>query len=113
MALEFFGMPTKKPNRATYIREWRKHRKMTLEQVARQIGMTTSNLSKTERGENAYTQPVLEALAEVLRCSPADLITRRPGEKNELQALFEALDAEQRDTALTVIKALKDRSKAA
>lgn len=76
--------------------------------------MTTSNLSKIERGEQPYTQPVLEALADALGCSAADLLMRPPGStKGPVQTALEGLDPETQDQALTIIKALKDRSKAA
>lgn len=99
--------------RQTFIRKWRKYREFTLERLASRIGMTTSNLSKIERGTQAYTQPVLEALADALACSPADLIMRPPEARNELQALVEGLPEEVKGQAVAVIKALKDRSEAA
>lgn len=103
--------------RITLIRAWRKHRDLSLERVAARIEMTTSNLSKIERGEQPYTQPVLEALAEALNCSPADLLMRPPGTpkepRNVLLTLIEGLDPETRDQAITVIEALKARKKAA
>lgn len=106
-------MTKKKKMRTTYIRDWRKDRGFTLDRLASRIGMTTSNLSKTERGAQAYTQPVLEALAEALSCTPADLIMRPPGSKTALQALFEGLDKDTQDQAVAVIQALKNRSEAA
>lgn len=58
----------------TSIRAWRKHRKLTIEQLAAEIGMSTSNLSRMERGEVPYNQEHLENIASVLRCRPADLL---------------------------------------
>lgn len=106
-------MGKKRKFRPTYIRAWRKHRDLTLERLASRIDMTTSNLSKTERGEQAYTQPVLEALADALTCSPGDLIMRPPGTRNELQVLVESLSGEAQEQAIAVITALKQRSEAA
>ena len=75
----FMMAKSKKPRyRATYIRDWRKHRKLTLERLSRSIKKTASYLAKIERGELAYTQPVLEGLARELRCTPADFLTLRP-----------------------------------
>ena len=42
------------------------------------IGITHGAMSQLERGFTWYTQPMLEALAKVLQCEPADLITRAP-----------------------------------
>lgn len=105
-------MAKRKKYRTTFIREWRKHRNLTIEKLATRIGMTTSNLSKTERGAQAYTQPVLEAVAEELNCSPADLIMRPPHAGNELLTLISALEKEQQEQAVAVIKALTTRSAA-
>lgn len=61
-----------------FVREWRKHRQLTLEALAGQIGVTHGALSQLERGETAYTQSMLEALADALECTPSDLISRSP-----------------------------------
>lgn len=104
----------KKKFRQTQIRAWRKEMGLSLSRLADRIGMTTSNLSKIERGEQPYTQPVLEALADALGCSTADLLMRPPGSnKGPVQTALDGLDPETREQALAVIKALKDRSKAA
>lgn len=61
-----------------YIREWRKHRGLTLEQLAERIDVTHGALSQLERGLVNYTQPMLEALAEALNCRAGDLVMRNP-----------------------------------
>lgn len=61
-----------------FIRQWRQHRGYTLEQLAEMVGVTHGALSQLERGLTNYTQPMLESLAEALRCEPADLIMRDP-----------------------------------
>ena len=48
---------------------------MTQEQLAEKVDIARSTLSKIETGESPYTQRTLEAMAEVLRCRPADLLT--------------------------------------
>lgn len=71
-----------KPRRSvgarTFIREWRKKNKLTLERLAEEIGVTAGAISQLERGQVQYTQPMLEALAAALHCSPSDLISRSP-----------------------------------
>lgn len=61
-----------------FIREWRKHRGMTLEELAEKTGVSDGGLSLLERGKFSYTQPMLEVLAEALSCEPRDLIGRPP-----------------------------------
>lgn len=100
----------KRKFRGTFIRDWRKKRGLTLARLADRIEMTTSNLSKIERGTQPYTQPVLEALATALNCSPADLIMRPPEARNDLLALVEALEEDQQRQAIAVIKALSSKA---
>jgi transcriptional regulator with XRE-family HTH domain len=45
------------------------------------VGVTHGALSQLERGRIKHAQPMLEALAEALRCESADLITRAPKSK--------------------------------
>lgn len=67
-----------KTRRKTFLREWRKHRHMTLERAAEAAGMTAGNLSAMERGAQGYTQTGLEALAEAYACDPAHLLIIDP-----------------------------------
>ena len=68
----------KRHRRRTYLREWRKYRRMTLVQVARQLNFDHSSLQRLETGQTPYTQDHLEQLAEIYRCDPVDLISRDP-----------------------------------
>lgn len=68
----------KRRNPRHFIRQWRQYRGYTLEQLAEMVGVTHGALSQLERGVTNYTQPMLEKLAESLRCEPADLIMRDP-----------------------------------
>lgn len=63
-----------------FLRRWRKGLKLSLEDVAADIGVTHATLSRVERGKLPYTQKLLESLAWRYRCSVADLIGRDPGE---------------------------------
>ncbi len=64
--------------RRTFLREWRKERKLTLEQLAERIDMTPSHLSMLERGLRGYTQETLEAIAGALSTNPASLLGSQP-----------------------------------
>lgn len=107
------GKPRKRQHRKTFIREWRKHRGFTLDTLGSRIEMTGTNLSKIERGEQPYTQPVLEALADALNCSPADLIMRPPHSKPAFSQIWEGLNEQEQDQAIAVIEALRKRGRAA
>jgi transcriptional regulator with XRE-family HTH domain len=97
-----------KPLRRTYIREWRKSRGLTLEQLAERIEMTSSHLSMLERGQRGYAQETLEAIAHALHTDPGSLLMRNPGEDGAMWSIWEnALPGERRmiaDIAKTITK---------
>lgn len=99
----FLGMA----NRRHFIREWRKHRGFTQDQLADQIGITKSYLSKIESGKRRYDQPFLEAAAEVLRCEPADLIIRDPADPEGIWSIWDQLKPVQRDLVVEMAKTIK------
>lgn len=60
-----------------FVREWRKHRSLTQEQLAAEIGTSGSKVSKLETGEQMMNENWLSQLSKALRVSPSDLL-RRP-----------------------------------
>lgn len=108
------ALPHPKPaRRPTFIRAWRRHRGLTLGKLAErlstelEITISQGQLSRVERGETPYSQDILEALAAVLRCEPADLIVRDPTQPDALWNLLDGLKPLQRQQAIEVIKALQ------
>lgn len=95
-----------------FIREWRKYRNLTLERLAERIDVTHGALSQLERGETNYTQPMLEALADALQCTPGDLVTRPPTHEPGLWAIWENASPIEREQITRVVAALKLTSKA-
>lgn len=81
-------MPPRVTNRTrrlarTFIREWREAAGLSqdalVERVRERVDtFSKSTLSRIERAEQPYSQPILEAIAWALSCEPADLIMRRP-----------------------------------
>jgi transcriptional regulator with XRE-family HTH domain len=100
----------KRPVSQHYIRSWRKFRGLTLEQLAERIGMTHQNLGKIERGLVPYNQVLLEALADQLRCEPADLLIRDPNSPNGLWSIWEGLAPVQRVQLAEIAETLKKAS---
>jgi len=90
-----------------FIREWRKYRGLTLEQVAAQIGMSHQNLGKIERGLVPYNQGLLEALAENLRCEPAELIIRAPLDTEVLWLIMNQLSPLQREQVTEIARTIQ------
>lgn len=102
--------PIPKPTKARhFIRQWRAHRGLTLEQLAERIDVTHGALSQLERGLVNYTQPMLEALAYALRCSPADLLMRDPTQESAAWSLADHLQKaspERQRAILRVVSAM-------
>ena len=105
--------PHPKPaRRPTFIRAWRKHRELTLAQLADrlqvelEVDISEGQLSRIERGETPYSQDILEAVAQALRCEPADLIMRDPTQPNAIWSLIDTLEPVERARAIAVIKAM-------
>ena len=73
-----------------FIREWRRHRDMSQEELAAAIGVTTGSISHLETGKMGFTQATLEALATALNCQPADLIMRNPLDTEAIWSLWES-----------------------
>lgn len=91
-------MPSKIANSAQrqphFIKEWRAHRRLTQPRLAEMIGTTKQSISRIEKGEQPYTQESLEALAQALNCTPADLISRDPAREPDLP-IFDLPEGDQ------------------
>lgn len=104
-----FGVPARHNWRMAkqphYIKEWRKHRGLTQEQLAERIGVDRTYVSKIEKFRKRYDQPFLEAAASALNCEPADLIIRNPADEAAIWSIWDQISAPDRDQALRVLQA--------
>lgn len=69
---------------------------MTQEQLAELTGMSAANLSRIEKGEQDYTQSVLEAVSKALNVDIISLLTRRPKEGEHIWPIWQAATPDQR-----------------
>jgi transcriptional regulator with XRE-family HTH domain len=92
--------------RRTYIREWRKHRDLTLEQLAERLEMTASMVSMLERGQRGYTQETLEALAEALRTDVPSLLMRNPTDPDAIWSIWDQAKPGERRQITEIAKTL-------
>lgn len=97
----------REPKTKHYIRAWRLHRDMTLEQLADSIGMSHQNLGKIERFKVPYNQVLLEQLSVPLRCDPVELIVRDPMSADPIWAVLDGMNASQREQLTEIAKTLK------
>lgn len=100
------GMARTSQYRRTFIREWRKHRKLTLERLAEAVDMTPSHLSMLERRERGYTQETLEKIAAALKTDVGSLLTRDPGQSDELEEVLKDAKPGQRRQIIEIAKTL-------
>jgi transcriptional regulator with XRE-family HTH domain len=87
---------TRRQFQRTLIREWRTHRRLTLEGLGGRVGMSASHLSMLENGARGYTQDTLERIARALATDPASLLGRNPAVAAPLWAIIECATAAQR-----------------
>lgn len=94
--------------RRTFIRHWREHRLLTLEQLADRVGTTHATLSRIERGLQPYSQPLLEAIADALQTDAPSLLMRNPGDPEGIWSVWDQAKPGERqmivDIAKTVVK---------
>lgn len=75
--------------RPNFIREWRNHRQLSLDQLASRVPMDKGNLSKVERSLLPYNQEMLEKIAEALMTDPASLLMRDPSAPEAIWSVWE------------------------
>jgi transcriptional regulator with XRE-family HTH domain len=99
--------PVPKPRhklRPTFLRQWRRHRGLTLERAAEFFHMTGQNLGKIERGQVPYDQTLLERAAELYACVVADLLMRDPSDPEGMWSLWDRARPAERRQAVELIK---------
>ena len=100
------GMDAKNMHRVTYIRQWRQHRGLSLDQLADRVPMDKSNLSKVERGILPYNQEMLERLADALMTDPAILLMRNPADTSAIWSIWDQASTGERAQIESVANAL-------
>lgn len=104
------AIPQKRQFRRTFIRQWREHRGLTLEQLADRVDMTPSHLSMLERGGRGYTQNTLEALAEALQTDAASLLMRDPTKDTAIWSVWEHARPGDRQKIVEIAKTITGRT---
>jgi transcriptional regulator with XRE-family HTH domain len=95
-----------KERRKTFIRTWRLHRRLSLETVADAAGTTAASLSRIERGIVPYNQDLIESLALIYGCDPAELIARDPSQPARIWSLWERASDDEKARIATVAEAM-------
>ncbi|MBF6560508.1 MAG: helix-turn-helix transcriptional regulator [Candidatus Binataceae bacterium] len=92
-----------------FLKQWRKFRKLTQEELASRAGTTASTISELEHGNQRYTQQLLEALARELQTHPGLILLRAPDIEAEAWLILEGLPALERKRAMDLLRVLADR----
>lgn len=69
-----------------FIKAWREHRGLTLEQLADMIGMSHASVQRAETGKQNYTIDTLHRIAQALGTNPVTLLLHPPDEGIDLGA---------------------------
>jgi transcriptional regulator with XRE-family HTH domain len=101
--------PSMAKRKGHFIREWRKHRGLTQEQLAERIGITREYVSLIEKGKRRYDQPFLESAADALTCSPADLIIRDPSSPEAIWSIWDNIRPQDRERAVRLLEVLVEK----
>lgn len=115
------GAAMRETFKRTFVKEWREFRGLSLRRLADRLVdpttfdpiITAQSLSRIERGLQPYSQPVLEALAAALECSPGDLLDRDPNQTQAIWALWGKFNEAQRRQAIELLRVLERTSVAA
>jgi len=109
-------MPKKKPvtrdeikRGPTFLRAWRKYRKLTQETVAGEIGIDRTTVGRIETGELPYNQDFLEKAALLYGCDPEDLLAIDPLRPDPPKLVYDRLknaSPEAQRRAIAVLDAL-------
>jgi transcriptional regulator with XRE-family HTH domain len=98
------------PKHRTFIRAWRNHRKLTIEQLAGRTDISVATLSRIESGKQLYNQGHLEIISEALNCKPEDLLGFDPATFSyEAWQVIQGAKPAERLQMERVIKALSDK----
>lgn len=103
--------------RRTYIKEWREKRGLSLRRLAERLEETPggdlmishASIGRIEKGQQPYSQPVLEALAAALGVPAYMLLEVNPekdGDVIDITLRLNKAPPELRDQAISVINAL-------
>lgn len=101
------GMAPQPQYTRTFIRQWRKSRGLTLEQLAELVEMVPSHLSMLERGQRGYVQETLEAIARALKTDVGSLLSHGPDDTDgDLRSIWQGGTPTQRRQIVEIAKTI-------
>lgn len=92
--------------RQTFIRQWREHAGMTVDELGEAIEMSGASVSRIENGKQPYTQPVIEKIADALGASVSSLLEFDPKTGRSIYDLAARATPEQQAQIVRVAEAM-------
>ena len=104
----------RRTTKAHYIREWRRKRQLSLRKLANrmekepggELVISHASLGRIESGDQPYSEPILEALAEALGTTKSALLEVHPDKEGDVIDLVRRLKGPKRDQALEYLRFL-------
>jgi transcriptional regulator with XRE-family HTH domain len=88
-----------------YLREWRKFRGMTQQELADALDTSKSVISDMERGELQLSPKWLRRIAPILKTQPGYILDHDPAElDNDIIDIWSHIDAKDRARAANVLR---------
>lgn len=88
-----------------FLREWRKFKDWSQEELAARLGTTKQTISKQENGQRGITADHLAELAEQFGCKPQDFFS--PPERWLAESALDRLTPEQRQKVIDLATTLR------
>lgn len=103
--------PAPKPERRRhFVKQWRKVKGLTQEQLAERIGVTPGAISQLEVGRTNYTQQMLEAIAAEFGIRPGDLLNVDPTREGAMWSIWESLDVPARNQVVEIARTFQRKT---
>ena len=99
-------VPTWRCAMRLYIREWRKHRSLTCEELGELVGKSNDTISRWERGARNLNVSDLEVLGKALVCTPYDLLFRDPSDSVDIIKVWADASDSEREILRKIITGL-------
>src|SRR5690606_15943210 len=104
-------MDERKNGGPNYLEAWRKRRKMTLEQLAGEIGTSPSVIGYLESGERGLSAKWLRKLAPALGITPGLLLDHHPDNiSDDMIEMWVHANAAQKKQLVDMAKVILDRT---
>jgi transcriptional regulator with XRE-family HTH domain len=92
----------------TYLKQWRRYRGLTQEDLGERADLTPASISQLENGKQGFSAESLFNICAALNCTPAELLAHDPTRPDSFWPLFqdaENLTGRDRQRVWAILKA--------